>query len=69
MSVVAAALPSGDLLDQGRPVGDPPIETLGRHDAEFGLSHVQPAAVFGRVVPLEPFDQAACLGGREGLIE
>ena len=67
--VVAASLPGGDFLDQGLLVRDAPIETLRRQDAEFGFSHIQPTAVFGCVVPLEPFDQPACLGGGEGLVE
>jgi len=33
-------------------VGDAPIETLRRQDAELGFSHVQPTAVFGRIVPV-----------------
>jgi len=49
---VAAVLPGGDFLDQGVLVGDAPIETLRRQDAELGFSHVQPTAVFGRIVPV-----------------
>jgi hypothetical protein len=49
--------------------GDPPIETLARQDTEFRLGHIQPTAVLGRVVPLEPLDEATCLGGWKGLIE
>jgi hypothetical protein len=67
--LVAAVLPGGDFLDQGRLVGDPPIEALARQDAEFGFSHVQPTAVPGGVVPFEPLDQTASLGGGEGLVE
>jgi len=67
--VVAAVLPGGDFLDQGVLVGDAPIETLRRQDAELGFSHVQPTAVFGRIVPLEPLHEPACLGGGEGFVE
>jgi hypothetical protein len=67
--LVAIALPGGDFLDQGLLVGDAPIEALRRHDAKFGLSHVQPASVLGRVVPLEPLDKPTRLGGGESFIE
>ncbi len=50
-------------------VADAPIETLSRQHPEFGFSHIQPTAVLGRVVPLEPLNQPARLGGWEGLIE
>src|ERR1700722_20043927 len=69
MFFVLAVLPSGDFLGQGQLVGDTPIETLTRQNAEFGFSHVQPTAVFWRVVPLEPLNQPTCLGGRKGFIE
>ena len=35
---------------EAAPVGDAPIKTLGGQDSEFGLSHIEPAAVLGRVV-------------------
>ena len=62
-------LPGGDFLDQELLVGDRSIETLRRQDAELGFSHIQPTSVFGRVVPLEPFDEPAGLGGGKGFIE
>ena len=66
---VAAVLPGGDFLGEGLLVGDAAIETLARQHAEFGLSHVQPAAVFGRVVPFEPLDEFARLGCGERFVE
>jgi hypothetical protein len=41
---------------------------LARQDARFGFGHVQPTAVFGRVVPLETLDQPTRRGGGEGLV-
>jgi hypothetical protein len=32
-------------------------ETLGRKDAEFGLGHIEPTSMFGRVAPLETLDE------------
>src|SRR4051812_38496170 len=43
--------------------------TLRGQDAEFGFCHIEPTAVFGRVVPLEPLDEAACLCGGKSLVE
>ena len=66
---VAVVLPGGDFLDQSVFVGDTSIEALARENAEFRLCHIQPTAVPGRVVPLEPLDEAACFGGGEGLVQ
>ena len=67
--LVATRLPCVDLLCQGLPVWDPPVEALTCEHAEFGFGHVQPTTVPGRVVPLEALDETARLGGRESLIE
>src|SRR5208282_2035888 len=69
MFLVPTFLPGDDLLDQGQLVGDTPIETLTRQHTEFGFSHVQPTAVLWCVVPLEPLDEPACLGGGKGFVE
>jgi hypothetical protein len=69
MFLIAAVLPGGDFLSQGRLVGDASIETLTRQDAQFGFSHVQPTAVFGGVVPFEPLNGSAGLGGGKGFVE
>ena len=50
-----------------RQCGDRDIGRIRR--GEFGFGHVQPAAVFWRVMPFEPLNQPARLGGRKGLIE
>src|SRR5262249_5798118 len=66
---VAIAQPGGDLALEAAAVGDAPIETLAEQDRELGLGHIEPTAVLGRVVPLEAFDEAARLRGRECLVE
>src|SRR5574341_904341 len=40
-------------------VADAPIPTLPAEDTQFQLSHVEPAAMLGRVVELQPFENAA----------
>src|SRR4051812_37486643 len=35
---------------------DPPVQALPRQHAQFDLGHVQPTAVLGRVVDLQPLD-------------
>ena len=66
---VAAFLPGGDFGGQIGLVGDAAIEALGREDGEFGFGHVEPAAVLGRVMPFESFDEAARFGGGKGFVE
>ena len=66
---VAVLLPGGDFRGELLLVGDAAVEALGREDGEFGLGHVEPASVLGRVMPLEAFDEAARFGGREGFVK
>ncbi len=42
---------------------------MGRKNGEFGFGHVEPASVFGRVMPFEAVDEAPRLRGGEGGIE
>ena len=69
MLFVTAGLPGGDFVSQGRPVRDTPIQTLTGQNAEFGLSHVQPTSMLWRIMPLEPLNQPARLGGGKGFVE
>ncbi len=50
-------------------VGDAPVDTLGGEHAKFGFGEIEPASVLWRVMPLEPLDEAAGLGGGKGLVE
>jgi hypothetical protein len=50
-------------------VGNAPIRTLRRQHAQFGFREVQPASMFGRVVPLEPLDEPPGFGCRKGFIK
>jgi hypothetical protein len=54
MVLVAADLPGTNFLDQGPLVGNPPIQALTRQNAELGFRQIEPTAVLGSVVPLEP---------------
>ena len=67
--LVAAVLPGGDLLGQDLLVRDAAIEALGRQHAEFGFGYVEPASVFGRVMPLEALNQPTCLSGWKSFVE
>ena len=42
---------------------------MSSQDGEFGFGHVEPASVFGRVVPFESIGEAESFVGREGLVE
>jgi hypothetical protein len=66
---VAIFFPGRDFLDEGFLVRNAAIKALVREDGEFGFGHIQPATVLGGVMPLEAFDEALGLGGREGFVE
>src|SRR5262245_33002429 len=66
---VAVEEPGANLALEAAPVRDTPIETLIGQDSKFGLGHIEPAAVLGRVVPFEALDEAPCLQSRECLVE
>src|ERR1700722_2632038 len=62
---IAVVLPGGDFLDEGCLSGDGAGEELRGKHTKLGLSQIEPAAVFGGVVPLETLDKPLRLGGRE----
>jgi hypothetical protein len=66
---VAMVLPSGDLSFEGLLVWDAAAQALTRQNAKFGFGHVEPASMFGRVVPFEPLREAARFWGWEGRVE
>src|SRR5215207_6329485 len=59
---VARRLPRRDLPFQGRLVGQPPVQALLGQHGQLDLGHVQPAAVLGGVVQLQPIGQPPGLG-------
>ena len=68
-NAAAMALPSCNLFFKDALVGDAAAQALPGQNGEFGLGHVEPASVLWRVMPFEPFDEAARFGGGEGGIE
>ena len=50
--LVAMVLPSGDLCLESLLVWDATAETLARQSSELGFGHVEPAPMFGGVMPL-----------------
>jgi len=66
---VATLEPGLDLAFERGPVGDAAVEALPGQHGQLRFRHVEPAAVLGRVVPLEALDKAACLLRRERLVE
>ena len=58
-----------DLSAEGCLVGETLPETDAGEDAELDLRHIQPAAMLGRVVKLQPFGDAPGLRRRKGLIQ
>src|SRR5271170_1229133 len=66
---VTMVLPSGDLSLEGVLVRNAAAETLARQNAEFGFGHVEPASMFGGVVPFEPLYEATRFSGGKGGVE
>ena len=65
--LIASGFPVPDfLLDDCRSV-EAAIETLAMQNTQLCFRHVQPTAVFGRVVDLQPPRQAARLRGAKRL--
>jgi len=66
---VACFFPRTYLLSQPIIVRQTLSQTLAHEHAELNLDHVQPTAVLGRVVDVEPIGNPLRLGRREGLVE
>src|SRR5450432_1077229 len=66
---VSMCFPGGDLFFEVWLVGNAAIQALVAQDGEFGFGHVEPASVFGRVMPLETRGEAASFLGRERRVE
>src|SRR6266478_660425 len=66
---IAFAFPCGDLGGQLVLVIQPAIQALAIHNANFRLRHVQPTAVFGRVMKLDLVQDASRLLGRKRFIQ
>ena len=58
-----------DLPPEGGFVGDALLEAAARQDAELDFRHIQPTAVLGGVVKLQPLGDAPGLRRWEGLVQ
>src|ERR1700737_3611712 len=66
---VSILLPSCDFVDEGLFAGDAAIEALGRKNAELRFRHIEPTAMFWRIMPLETLDEPPCFGGGKSFVE
>ena len=66
---VTMVLPSGELSLEGLLIWNAAAETLARQNAEFGFGHVEPASMFGGVVPFEPLYEPTRFSGGKGGVE
>src|SRR5512134_3511340 len=57
---IALGLPGCDLAGERLLVGDAPVEALAAEHGELQFGHVEPAAVLGRVMEVEPLEQSPC---------
>src|SRR5947208_1312426 len=69
LGTIACGLPSGDLMPQQIRTAEASIQTLLPQHGQFDLGHVEPTAVFGRVMKLQFPRDPPRLGGRERLVE
>ena len=69
MMGITVFLPALDFGDKHRLIGNTAVEALAGQHGEFGFGHIEPAAMLGRIMPLEALDQPPGFGGREGFIE
>src|SRR5271154_3267057 len=60
---VATLLPRFNFVPQHGHFVNPAVEALAGKNAQFRLSHVQPTAVLGSVVELQPLPQSSRLCG------
>jgi hypothetical protein len=66
---VGGLLPGGEFGVEGVDVGDAPVEALSGQGGQFDLGDVEPGAVPGGVVDLQPLCQRERRGGCEGVVE
>ena len=66
---IALGFPSGDLGGDLLRAVEPPIQALPVHDADLRFRHVEPTAMLGRVMKLDPVQQLPSLGGTESLVQ
>ena len=62
LPIVPVLFPSGNMAVHGFKVRNAPIQALPDQGTQFDLRHVEPAAVFGRVVDFKALGQpsASC---------
>ncbi|UOT08426.1 MULTISPECIES: hypothetical protein [Rhodococcus] len=66
---VGLSLPGGEFGVEDSEVLDVPVQVLAGQRGELDLGDVEPRAVFGGVVDLEPLRERERLGRLEGLVE
>ena len=66
---VAAPFIGVDFPAEGGDIRDTAIQALALQDAQFDFGHIEPTAVFGRVVKLQLSENPSGLFRGEGFIE
>ncbi len=67
-SSIALPLQGFDFPEEGALIGDTPLEATASQDTELDLRHIEPTAVLGSMVELQPFHDAPGLSGRKCLV-
>ena len=69
MSAIALLCPGTELSLQGKGVGHAPLQALSLHNTDLNLSHIEPTALFRRIMELESSDQSSSFHRPKGLIK
>src|SRR6478609_8612142 len=69
LALIPLLFPGRHLSAQLFATADAPVQTLPRQHAQLDLRHVQPTAMLGRVMDLQPLDDAPGLLRRERLVQ
>jgi hypothetical protein len=66
---IASVFPSRDFLFEDVNGRNPTIQTLPREHGEFKFDYIEPTAVLGGVVELQPVENSSGFLWREGLVQ
>jgi hypothetical protein len=66
---IAIVLRNFDFMPQHRHFVHSTVETLPRKNTQFSVRHIQPTAMLGRIVDLQPLPQSPRLDGGKGFVQ
>ena len=67
--MIAVSIPGGNFGLESGEVREAALKGLAREDGEFDFSHVEPRAMFWRVIDFETIEQTSCRVGLKSFVE